>query len=458
MHTPIDRLLPGFDRLDVRDKVHRVEALTTAGRAHSSGIFVTMPKITAAGLRQIRESDFEGMDRFSENFGLKFKSITDFFDNENSITTSGCHLAAQSIRYQASGDPAALAAARTAYASLRRVFQLGVEHGRPGFMGKPYHFEYSTHTTGDQYLHMLWGLWSFHPVASDAERAEIRAMLKAVADYQIAVDYTVFHQNGTSWNYRRDPSDYNAIMAALVAAAHQLTGETKYRDACAHVMQTGRWRTHRRLDTIIGQIRDGTYQLEPWDRIAGADLATGEFAHWEQIQHCQFTAIAAVIIHEGVPDLLPAAELSQVLGLWWGDHAVGFDRDWWGYLYWFLVSARDRSWRKCARTPRLPRDQWFGGHPMLSFASSWLYGDCLARFLWTALVVARHCPAQRNEAVQFAATTLQRLQPRHLLWIADPDGRQIPPELRYFTEFLSSEMPECVIAAFWEGRRLRLWS
>lgn len=458
MQMPIDRLLPGFDQLGIRAKVECVEALTTAGRVHPSGILVTMPIVTPTGLRQIRESDFEGMDRFSENFGLKFKSITDFFDNENSITTSGCHLAAQSIRYQASGDPAALTAARAAYASLRRVFQFGVEHDRPGFMGKPYHFEYSTHTTGDQYLHMLWGLWTFQAIAADAERAEIRAMLKAVADYQIAVDYTVFHQNGTSWCYRKDPTDYNAIMAALVAAAFKLTGETKYHDACAFVMQSGRWQKERRLDTIIGRIRAGVYEPQPWDRIAGADPANGEFAHWEQIQHCQFTAIAAVILHESVPDLFSAADLDRVVSLWWSDQPVGFDRDWWGYLYWFLVSAPDRSWRKCARTPRLPRDQWFGGHPMLSFAASWLYGDCLARFLWTALVVARHCPARRDEAVDFAATTLRRLQPRHLLWIADPDGQQIPPELHYFTEFLSSEMPECVIAAYWEGCRLQLWS
>ena len=74
------------------------------------------------------------------------------------------------------------------------------------------------------------------------------------------------------------------------------------------------------------------------------------------------------------------------------------------------------------------------------------------------MVVARHCPPKRAEAVAFARETLERLQPHHLLWISDPDGKQIPPELRYFTEFLSSEVPECMIASYWEGRRLNLWS
>lgn len=95
---------------------------------------------------------------------------------------------------------------------------------------------------------------------------------------------------------------------------------------------------------------------------------------------------------------------------------------------------------------------------MLSFASKWVYGDCLARFQWTAMVVARHCPEKRDEAAAFAATTLRKLQPRHLLWISDPDGRQIPPEVNYFTRFLSSEVPENVIASYWEGRRLKLWA
>jgi len=283
-------------------------------------------------------------------------------------------------------------------------------------------------------------------------------MVVAVADYQISVDYTIFNRSGGNWCMRTDPSDYNAIMAALVAAAYKLTGAQKYLDAYEHVMLTGKWRTHRRLDYIVEQFQAGTYQAQPWDRIAGARVGDGEFAHWEQIQHCQFTALSAAIIHECVPDRFAGEDLSNVLALWWADQPVGFDRGYWGYLYWFMVSVHDRSWRRAPRTGRLPREQWFGGHPMLSFASSWIYGDCLARFMWTALVVARHCPRKKDEATAFAEETFRRLQPKHLLWIADPDGQQIAPELRYFTEFLSSELPECLIASYWEGRRLKLWS
>jgi hypothetical protein len=454
---PIDALLPGFARLAPEAKVAAIERLTTAARAHPSGIMVCMPYVAPEGLRQVREADFAGMERQADNFGHRLKSATDFFDNENSITTSGSHLAAQSIRYQASGDPAAMVAARAAYRSLRTVFEFGVQAGQRGFMGKPFHFEYSCHTTGDQSLHALWGWWTFLPIASPEEQAEIREMIVAVADYQISVDYTIFNRSGGEWNCRKDPTDYNAVMAALVAAAYKLTGEAKYREACRFVMQTGRWQEERRLDTITARFRAGTYEAQPWDRIAGADVAAGEFAHWEQIQHCQFTAISAAIIHECAPDLLPLADLRRVLALWWSDHPLGFDPEARAYLYWFLVSAKDLAWRRVPRTPRLPREQWFGGHPMLSFAAEWIYGDCLARFMWTALVVARHCPELREQAAGYAGETLRRLEPWHLLWMADPDGRQIPPELAYYTRFLSSEVPECLIASYWEGRRLQLW-
>lgn len=457
-HHPIDDQLPGFSGLTPESKVAAVERLTLAARTHPSGIFVCMPYVTPEGMRQIDETDFEGMDRFSDNFGHRFKSVTDFFNNENSITTSGSHLAAQSIRFLATGDPEAMAAARAAFRSLRLVFEFGVQAGQRGFMGKPFHFEYSAHTTGDQSLHALWGWWTFRPIASPAEQAQIHEMIVAVADYQISVDYTIFNRTGGNWSYRLDPTDYNAIMAALVAAAYKLTGAQKYRDAYQNVMRTSKWQTHRRLDYIVEQFAAGTYQAQPWDKIAGARVDEGEFAHWEQIQHCQFLAISAVVIHESVPDLFTAEDLDKVLALWWADHPAGFDREYWGYLYWFMVSSRDRSWRRSPRTGRLPREQWFGGHPMLSFASSWMYGDCLGRFLWTAMVVARYCPAQRAEAALFVEETFRRLRPDHLLWIADPDGRQIPPELRYFTRFLSSEVPECLIAAYWEGRRLKLWA
>jgi hypothetical protein len=455
---PIDVLLPGFAGLDPAAKVAAVERLTVAARAHPSGIMVCMPYVAADGLRQVREADLAGMERQSDNFGHRLKSPTDFFDNENSITTAGSHLVAQSIRYQTTGEPAALAAALAAHRSLRTVFEFGVQAGQRGFMGKPFHFEHSAHTTGDQYLHALWGWWTFLPVAPAEVQAEIRAMIIAMADYQMAVDYTIFNRSGGNWNNRLDPTDYNAIMAALVAAAHRLAGGTKYREACKFVLQTGRWMHERRLDTIIAEFRAGTYRAQPWDRIAGADVAAGEFAHWEQIQHCQFAAISAAIIHECIPDLLPLADLRRVLALWWSDHPLGFDPEARAYLYWFLVSVKDMKWRRVSLTPRLPREQWFGGHPMLSFAAEWIYGDCLARFMWTAMLVARHCPERRAEAADFAADTLRALAPRHLLWMADPDGRQIPPELGYYTRFLSSEVPECLIATYWEGRRLGLWS
>jgi len=454
----LDHLLPDFDRLTPEEKVRRIERVTHAARVHPSGIMVCMPYIAAEGLRVVRTADLEGMDQFSFNFGHKFKAITDFFTNENSITASGSHLAAQSIRYQATGEAAAMAAARAAYRSLRIIYAFGVEAGNPGFMGKPFHFEYSVHTTGDQYLHAMWGLWTFYPIASAEEQAEIRAMFVTMADYQIKVDYTIFNRTGGGWNNRLDPTDYNAIMAALVAVAYKFSGDRKYRDAYEFVVLTGKWQTHRRIDYIIEQFQNGTYKPKPWDKIAGANIEAGEFAHWEQIQHCQFTAISAAIIHECVPELFTHDDLRRVLTLWWADHPVGFDTEQGNYLYWFIVSTKDRSWRPVELTPRLPREQWFGGHPMLSFASKWVYGDCLARFQWTAMVVARHCPEKRAEAAAFAAGTLQKLQPRHLLWISDPDGRQIPPEVNYFTRFLSSEVPENIIASYWEGRRLKLWA
>ena len=123
-------------------------------------------------------------------------------------------------------------------------------------------------------------------------------------------------------------------------------------------------------------------------------------------------------------------------------------------------SLRARSFygSTCPRTARTAKEHWIGGHPMLSYTASWMFGECLTRFLWTAMVAVRHCPPLRDEAAGFAAASLKRLQPQHLLWIRDPDGRQVPPELRYFTEFLSSEVPEGMIATYWEGTRLKLWS
>jgi hypothetical protein len=44
-----------------------------------------------------------------------------------------------------------------------------------------------------------------------------------------------------------------------------------------------------------------------------------------------------------------------------------------------------------------------------------------------------------------------------LHWLVDPDGGQLPPEIRYHGECLSSEMPASFLAAYWRGRRDGIW-
>jgi len=41
--------------------------------------------------------------------------------------------------------------------------------------------------------------------------------------------------------------------------------------------------------------------------------------------------------------------------------------------------------------------------------------------------------------------------------MVDPDGKQLPPEIRYYGQCLSSEMGVSFLAAYWRGRKDGLW-
>ena len=46
---------------------------------------------------------------------------------------------------------------------------------------------------------------------------------------------------------------------------------------------------------------------------------------------------------------------------------------------------------------------------------------------------------------------------KRLHWLFDADGTQLIPELSYYGECLSSEIPSSCLAAYWRGRCDGLW-
>jgi len=75
----------------------------------------------------------------------------------------------------------------------------------------------------------------------------------------------------------------------------------------------------------------------------------------------------------------------------------------------------------------------------------------------TSAIAAEHCPGEREQIKSVGRRMLESVDDVHLRWLYDPDGRQLLPELSYYGECLSSEVPASFLAAYWKGRCDKLW-
>ena len=111
------------------------------------------------------------------------------FAYEDAGMATGMFLSAESLRYQRTGSPEALANARNTFGAVKYIYELGMERCE-GFFPKPYGGRCSTCLSRDQYLLAMDGLCNFLPLASPPEKDETRRMLDKMAAYWRTINYS----------------------------------------------------------------------------------------------------------------------------------------------------------------------------------------------------------------------------------------------------------------------------
>ena len=444
-------------KVELIQEIHEREAFSP------SGIMYSMIRMDTDGLRPFVASDFTGKIWKQAEVGqLKLDGPWDYLQGENSITASGLYLTAQTYRYEVTGSAKAREQARRAFHSLELIYQMGVRDGKPGWMGKPYGFRPSVQTSGDQYLDATWGLWTYHRIATTAERRRIEEMIINFADYWRSVNY-VLSYFGKTWDQKSEPDSYNAIHAMINACAYSFSKSPEHLQQFEWWMERASWPTRTRIDglraKVAQQIKDGgrpsVVRYAATFRLARNLLERGEFLCWETVVHSRFVAVAAEVISEtGVP--FAKERLAEILPRWWAETKYGMPDDFHGY-YWFAVNLSNDTWRPLPRTELLPKDRWMFGDPFISYISQIREHDSLARTILTSTIAASHCPAERDRMRDAALQIFRAVEADHFRWLLDLDGQQLLPEISYYGQCLSSEMPGSFLAAYWKGKRDKLW-
>ncbi len=149
-------------------------------------------------LRPLRDTDFP-----EDLYHLTDATPTGFYCYEDAGMTTGGFLAAQSIRYQVTGQAEAMASANRTFEGLRFIYNLG-KPKQEGFFPKPYGLRMSNEISRDQYIFVLAGLAAYHRIASAKRRVEIQHMAEKMAEYWIGIDYCYSYFNIPSTNHLKD--------------------------------------------------------------------------------------------------------------------------------------------------------------------------------------------------------------------------------------------------------------
>lgn len=430
---------------------------------HESGIAYSMMRLEAEGIRPFVAEDFAGKTGLNVDVGkLKLDGLQDYLHGENSISASGLYLAAQSFRWQVTKSEEALVQARRAFRSLDLIYRMGERAGKPGWMCKPYGFRASVQTSGDQYLDACWGLWTYHGVAGAEDRRRIEEMFIHFADYWRSADY-VLSYFGSHWDQKGETGAYNAIYAMINACAYSFSKDPVHLQEFEKWMAKATWTKTTPLETlranVLRQIKEtGKAEVVPYSAafsLAKDVLQPGECLCWETVIHAKFVAVAAdLIVQSKTSDL--SGQLGKIIERWWGEWKYGVGEDLLPH-YWFAVDLVKDTWRPLPTTKLLPREQWLFGDPFTSYLSQVRWNEPLARFMVVSAVGGKHCPSSGAQMKEVGRRMLASVDETRLHWLVDLDGKQLLPEISYYGQCLSSEMPGSFLAAYWKGRRDELW-
>ncbi len=440
--------LPGLEALDLGSKANVIQSLLEENFFHDSGLFYSL--LLISGPREIRSTsraDLEGAsviegvykdggasDEAAREEGMTF---------ENSIYSAGLYLQSQVARYAVTKEPAAMKEALRALNALRMIYDYARERGHEGWLGKPYGQIPKDHSSPDQYHAAIIGLYQFHEIARPAERLQIVAMLRGIADFMTKRNYQIWDvskpTDALPWNIGFAYCNTTYVLAQ--AMVFRLTGEMRYRDEALRLADLARWREWSHLDEWAA---DGLTRVLEFERVA-----IGSF-----VLH------AVEMLAEILPELFGATHsavregLARALEKWWAFTELGIDNN--GYQhYWIDIDVTNRTWkptgiRECPR-PSMPGTFW-------NYYSDVRWSDQLYRRVTAAFPVIAHLPNKRESALAWMRDMMERTNGERMRWVIDLDGHQLKPDVKWMGCMLSSEAPFHYLITYWRGRALGYWA
>jgi len=399
-------------------------------------------------LRPFRMEDFEGYSYPSSSDGFTPRGHQ---NNENSAWNSGIFLWSQSLRYQATGDEQALEYAAKAFHSIDYIFKLTEAAGHRGYLCKPYDGQVSKETSPDQYFAVANGLWNYRSIAPKAAKERIDFLLPAMIDWWRERKYTI-----TFFDMEFPATDsnewHNPSMTAMNLMAYLITGDMKYqKEALRLVGLGGTLPTYydmerdrlRRTGTVYQDYYLPGYLYDESRRDYVIVDYESRGAAWMAVASLPF-----LFQH----DLSRTPIFKHALYRVWKHMQYGL-RDDLLSLYSIQYDVERDIWLplNVPPTPESEKNPAYNWH-FMAYHSEVCWGDAPSRLPHVSLMAHQYafdfCPG----ALNLAKTLLHRLDNQRLMWMIDPDGKQLHPLDTWMGHTLSSEVPAFTLLAYWTAQ------
>jgi hypothetical protein len=357
----------------------------------------------------------------------------------------------QRLRFLATGDEQALEYAAKAFSSIDHIFRLTEAEGHRGYLCKPYDGKVSKETSPDQYFAVANGLWHYRSIAPRETRERIDFLLPAMVNWWRDRNYRIVFFDmefpATDANEWHNPS-----MTAMNLMAYLITGDADYqKEALRLVGLGGTMPTYydnererlRRTGTVYqdyylpGYLYDDSrrdYVIVDWESRGAAWMAVCSYPFL--LQH----------------DLARTPIFKHALYRVWKHMQYGM-RDDKLSLYSIQYDVERDIWLpiNVPPTPESEAKPAYNWH-FMSYHSEVCWGDAAGRLPHVSLMAHQYAYEFCAGALHLAKDLLRRLDNQRLLWMIDPDGKQIHERDEWMRYTLSSEVPAFALLAYWTAR------
>lgn len=435
--------------LPIAEKIRRIETFLHERYYDDKGILYSHWNF--AEERPLRASDFHPDTR-----GPLGVALPDWYNYENSPMIAGIFLASQCYRYEATKEPQALEMAARAFGSIDAVFKLAEGKSgdapmliqragivdptdrfepMPGWISKPYGQSMTMQTSSEQNFGPMWGLYVYRPHAPAATRRRIDYMITSVATLWRQNRYTISFF-GENWNLEQSmprAQRHMPVWMWINRLAFEVSGEAVYQ------------REFERLHALFGAM--------PTARETNHGMGRRKYISTEdRAFHDKEAVVADFLI-----DLHPPArdQYIRAMEAWWEFAGLGMRPDLFSHRYIDLDTVTG-EWTPLKKSVK-PRSQWTSPWIWTNAVYPVCWGEIASRRVLASAIVARRGSRLAKPAREFASLAFAKLDKEHLRYNIDPEN-SLDPEAAYVTNLLSGDGLAYFPAAYWYGRRHKLWA